>query len=341
MAELKLTIKADLKKLKSDVQSLLKKKFNIGVKGGDGADNPATKKEQKNQTGEIAKGVGIIAAIAGILKGVQPVLDFIKIGISFAAFWIMKIGKFFLGGGIGRIFKSIENKVAEVVFNLGLKIIEFKNRLIERVKELKNNIVEKVKELKDKFIDKVRELKDRLVAKFDELKERFVNKIVELKNKFVSKIIELKDRLIASLTFLKEGIEEKLEPIKEKIKEWVDIAKEKFDVLKDKLVAIKDKILDLPGLIWDKIKGLAQMIADKIKGILPGIFGGGDRVGDAIIKPNGQVIRTDPNDTLIATKNPEGIGGSKTFNFFGVTPQEMIDVIERELGTRLNNSGRF
>ncbi len=32
-------------------------------------------------------------------------------------------------------------------------------------------------------------------------------------------------------------------------------------------------------------------------------------VGDAIIRPNGDVIKTDPRDTLIATKNPEGLGG--------------------------------
>ena len=33
------------------------------------------------------------------------------------------------------------------------------------------------------------------------------------------------------------------------------------------------------------------------------------RVADAIIRPNGDVVETDPNDTIFATKNPGGMGG--------------------------------
>lgn len=48
-------------------------------------------------------------------------------------------------------------------------------------------------------------------------------------------------------------------------------------------------------------------------------------VGDAIIRPNGQVIRTDPQDTLIATKNPEGLGGI-TININNPSVRSELDI---------------
>jgi len=80
------------------------------------------------------------------------------------------------------------------------------------------------------------------------------------------------------------------------------------------------------------------LIADKLKKVLSGIggffgfgSGGSTSADDAIIGPNGQIIRTDPRDTIIATQTPNASGGN-TFVFNGVTPQEIIDKIERNGG---------
>lgn len=43
------------------------------------------------------------------------------------------------------------------------------------------------------------------------------------------------------------------------------------------------------GVLWNRLKGLADSI---------------ESVDDAIIRPSGQIIRTHPNDTIIATQNP-------------------------------------
>lgn len=71
----------------------------------------------------------------------------------------------------------------------------------------------------------------------------------------------------------------------------------------------------------------------------------GEKVDDAIIKPDGTIIRTHPNDTIIATQTPEALmgggGGTHNLYFYGVTPQEMINVIKRELGTNTLMSTRF
>jgi len=63
-------------------------------------------------------------------------------------------------------------------------------------------------------------------------------------------------------------------------------------------------------------------------------------VSDAIIS-GGQVIQTSPNDMIIATNKQSGTGGSKVFNFYGVTPQEMINVIKAELGGSVWSVGRM
>lgn len=64
-------------------------------------------------------------------------------------------------------------------------------------------------------------------------------------------------------------------------------------------------------------------------------------INDGIITKNGKVIKTHPNDTIFASKSPGGMGGQKVFNFYGVTPREMIETIKNELGEDVNNHGRF
>lgn len=77
-------------------------------------------------------------------------------------------------------------------------------------------------------------------------------------------------------------------------------------------------------------------------GGLGGIAKGSKNVSDAIVS-NGNVIQTSPNDMILAVNKlgMGGSGGSKIFNFYGVTPQEMIDVLKRELGKSIVPLGRM
>lgn len=67
-----------------------------------------------------------------------------------------------------------------------------------------------------------------------------------------------------------------------------------------------------------------------------------ERVGDAILRPDGTIVRTDPRDTLIATKNPGGGGGGGVnINFYGLTMDEAIMKVKRELGSKGVTATRF
>lgn len=67
----------------------------------------------------------------------------------------------------------------------------------------------------------------------------------------------------------------------------------------------------------------------------------GDRVGDAIIRPNGQVIKTDPRDTIFATKNPESLanGGVVIYvtgnTMYGTDPDEIATEIFKKIRRKI------
>lgn len=61
------------------------------------------------------------------------------------------------------------------------------------------------------------------------------------------------------------------------------------------------------------------------------------KVKDAIVKPNGQIIETDPNDTIYASKN--GMGGGIaiyiTGNIYGTDPDEIAEALADKLRTKV------
>ncbi len=87
--------------------------------------------------------------------------------------------------------------------------------------------------------------------------------------------------------------------------------------IKGVFVNIVTKIRNVWSNFIDKIRDAIAGIIDRIKNFFSLGRGRNETtVGDAIIRPNGQIIRTDPRDTLIATKNPEDLGGQGVFFTF-------------------------
>jgi hypothetical protein len=58
-------------------------------------------------------------------------------------------------------------------------------------------------------------------------------------------------------------------------------------------------------------------------------------VGDAIIRPSGEIIRTHPNDTLIATQNPGGIN-IHIEAIYGMDPEEVSRALLDELSAKVS-----
>ncbi len=129
-----------------------------------------------------------------------------------------------------------------------------------------------------------------------------------------------------------KNVVDKLLGGEESLKNW----KEVFKWIGDNIGKLVQKPLEAMGFVF---KGIGQTI-DIIKGVGEGIGdfftgeGKEEKVKDAIIKPDGTVIRTDPADYIIATKTPgmaaPGVGTinldftGMNINIQRATPEEAV-----------------
>jgi len=115
----------------------------------------------------------------------------------------------------------------------------------------------------------------------------------------------------------------------------------------DKVAAGIDFVKTLVGWIKSLVDILQKAmsgVSNFVGGALSGVFGGKSKsVNDAIIKPNGEIITTHPDDYLIATKTPETLGGSsgRSFyitieNIYGVDPSQISEALVNELKNKIS-----
>ena len=324
----------------------MKEGFQIGVKGGTGgkgSQGGVTGKEQKKQTGIISRGVGILALIGAVMKSMQPVVDITQAVLAQIFLWILKLVRWAAGviPKVKDFFEKLKEKLLGVGETIGQKIAAMKDKVVEWlragwefIKQLPLNIWNLLQQGFNFVKDKVIALREKLVEAFQNLKESFMDLMSSLKER----IVEFRNKAIERLGVLRNKLIEIRDNIKEKLKEWIDLGK-------DKLTQMVDSLRTLPERIWNFMKDLPRLIGEFIGNALSSIspFSGRrtESVGDAIIRPNGQVIKTDPKDTIIATKNPGGTGSSITNNFYGVMPQDFIDEVKRQLAIDINKSSRF
>jgi tape measure domain-containing protein len=124
------------------------------------------------------------------------------------------------------------------------------------------------------------------------------------------------------------------------------------------LIGIFTKIVEVVKVVVEWIANLVEKVRDffasgfeKIGNFVGGVFSGGSKgtttkVGDAIVKPDGSIIQTDPKDYLIATKTPETLfnqeyGNSVVINIngnniYGTDPDDIAEALQTKLLRRLS-----
>ncbi len=332
-------------------------------------------KQMVGVLGIVAIGMAIIGKI---MESVQPILAivgnimkmiFMPLGLMLFNFLkpvlmgmikLMPLWFDFIkdpAGSFRALFSSLSEKASELLGNikevvsvklddLKVWIGELPGKIWNYIKELPGKMLdfwvtlpdkiwENVKGLASLVWDYVKQLLPEPIVKAVEFVSEKVVKVIDgildMKNRFVSRIIEMKNSIIVKLLNLKDSFVNKMVEMK--------------DGLLIKLGSLWDSITALPQQIWDKIRGLASLIAEKIKDVIPSVpslTSLRDKfVGDAIITPRGDIIHTDPNDTLYASKNG---GMGKTINVYITLDRREEDVanqIKRELITELDKFGRF
>lgn len=106
-----------------------------------------------------------------------------------------------------------------------------------------------------------------------------------------------------------------------------------------------EAITILVGWIRDLVTWI-QKINIGTLGKISNFIGGGFKsigkvigVDDAIIRPNGDIIKTNPNDTLIATQNPDKMGGGiivQIENVYGVDAKDISRALAEELYNKIS-----
>lgn len=105
---------------------------------------------------------------------------------------------------------------------------------------------------------------------------------------------------------------------------WTVIIEPVWNWIKDKFNLMKDVL----GNIVDAIKGVANKIRNLISNLNPFKSSKSTKVNDAIIRPDGQIIQTDPKDYIFATKTPEKMFGQNqvTLNINNPVVREERDI---------------
>lgn len=122
---------------------------------------------------------------------------------------------------------------------------------------------------------------------------------------------------------------------------WEKRLKPTWDLFKKFIQWIEEKVLPVIKKIISIIKSIVGVFkkAGDFSAFGGGGGGGNDQVGDAIIRPDGSIIETDPRDTLIATKTPGRIGGTIVVNIeqlIASDAESVADTLQQLLKEKIN-----
>jgi len=286
--------------------------------------------------GLIGIGVAILDALNFIIK---PIMDLFKVILTILFLPLIPILKPVLIA-LGRLAAGL------VPVMLKLKD-SIEGILTERLTNLINAIVDLVVSRADSFVNIIvafLSLFERVLPLFDIVLDGIIlaldvaGKSMEPMFEFIIGILDLfakgGDKLfrliLDVLTFAQDFLLNSWDTIKEILTSVQDWLRPTWDAIKEILGNAADNIL--PKL-EDVSISLANILVTAFNTISAAVraftFGGinlgtlaklgVETGGDFIVRPNGQIIKADPRDTLIATKNPEallggGMGGNFTFN---------------------------
>lgn len=366
MGELKFTVLPDLQRFNSQLQKELKDSHKVkvdpelsgrGARAGGAGSGRAMEgvvegQQQSNKQGKKTNSLlgGILRAtgILGILSQLKPITDLLQVFTGFVMYGIITVIKTI------KKFPELLTPLVAGVKDI-IKLVDFIKEKFPQIKEWLGNVWNNIKVLPGRIWNFLKGLPKMIWGFLKALPQKIWGFMVELPGK----IWELLQQGFSWVT----GI---LSPLLQTYKSWIERAvgfftslwetlkqipaniwsflkalpaniwsflKEGFNWIKDKVSDVWDSIKDLPGKIWDKMKGLGRTIANSIKGVINNLNPfKKDDVNDAIIS-GGKIIRTNPNDAIIATQSPGRGGGNNVVNnFYGLTEREMVERIMESLG---------
>lgn len=168
----------------------------------------------------------------------------------------------------------------------------------------------------------------------------FLPKIAEMFGEIVTVTLELFDALFPLLEPLFEIGEILFPIIMDAIKAIVPVIKTLSSVL-GPLLEILSPVIELIGMLISGVAKISGGALEFLFGNFGSIFSGKKynmtSVNDAIIRPNGDIIKTHPNDTIFATQSPESMGGITVYidKVQGIDADEISELLAKKLSMEI------
>jgi len=263
-----------------------------------------------------------IAAIVAIFESLQPITDLMKL-IAFSAFYIIAKGITELKDST---LPSIIEKLTSL-YNFVKKFLDGVFKLISKTDFKKIFDNDLFKTLMQKLITAVVSPHTLIISAINSLISKF-----DIFNK-ISNVLENVG------TFLNDTLSPIFENIQSGLSNVVSVVGGVAANIFNKLLEIVNPILKKIGMDeLNKIEapeiGIYMTVQNEARDEEGNIVYGGQskKVNDLIITKDGQVFETHPDDMIIATKGSMPLTIDEQFNFYGVSPDKMIQIIKRELG---------
>jgi len=234
----------------------------------------------------------------------------------------------------GGRFADLMTKQAETVEG---KFSNLKDTITLMQREIGEALLPTVSALADTFLNQVLPAIEPMIPSIQDFLINLI-KLIPPITELVVKLLPVFDFFVKVLSkgvyFLGQGID----AVQVSFQGWKLLLSDIISVIK----TVVDWVKTLVGWIKDLVEwigkisfGALSKVADytgisTMKKII---------VGDAIIKPGGQIIETSPQDTLIATKTPEMFGGGgltiiiKDNNIYGTDPDDIAEALQDKLKT--------
>lgn len=376
MADLTVNIIANLKKLKQDLKKVTQQGIDLNVTGGGKGKSLAkrdtsSKRDSKKTLGKLGKIAALLSVIGGVLMAVQPLLDLLQVILGLITFAILRVlkpllpslgsilvilrrGAELMAGWIVKAIdwiKQIPGGIWEYVKNIGLSIWEYMKLIPQLFHNLIKGdvagIIRTIGSMAGAFGDIIRDIVpfdkigDFLAAPFEGL-EALLTGVAD------NIIQPIQDAITGAVDTVKNFISEKwdwlmeefplFKKIAEDIKAAIDKVKNAIDIKK---FTVKVSFGDLLNKAIKKMGDLPQKFnpqTGRYEETVPRIT---DRIADGIITKDGKVIKTHPNDTIMAMQNPGKMGSTNNFYFNGMGMDEAMQRVKRELRQDLNTATRL
>lgn len=312
IADLKFKVLADLSQLKRDISKVLKTKLNLG---GGGERESKGEKKQSSLLAGILKGIAPVA----ILASLKPIADTLSVLKGFIIFGIIEL--------IKRV-TAIPDAIKTVFEGLG-KIFSGEMDLREFLTSLISNPITSFSAWLALFVIGT-------ISDFGKWLAGFIPKPLADFGKWLAKFIFKK--VLDFGSWLSQFIPQ---PIK-------DFGKWLAGFIINPIVDFGKWLKQFLGFGGgDSGTGMSKQEQERGMNYAQKLYAGLNpspypkKINDAIITKKGQIIETNPNDTIIATQNPNSMGGGATINLYGVTPERLINEIERRLAVNSRRASRF